>query len=64
MQPHFDRRQFVRMGLLGAAGLATHPDVSGQPAKEGELLYNGIRLPTPFPPRIKEPHAIQSRRPT
>ena len=53
--PHFDRRQFVRMGLLGAAGLARQESLSAtQPAAEGELLYNGIRLPTPFPPRIKD----------
>jgi hypothetical protein len=57
MQPHFDRRQFVRMGLLGAAGLATADALRSEPATEGELLYNGIRLPTPFPPRIKDvPH--------
>jgi hypothetical protein len=52
---HFDRRQFVGMGLLGAAGVATQESLAAaQPAPEGELLYNGIRLPTPFPPRIKD----------
>jgi hypothetical protein len=52
---HFDRRQFVRMGLLGVAGLAMPEALAtAQPTPEGELLYNGIRLPTPFPPRIKD----------
>src|SRR5262249_17317703 len=49
MQRLPDRRQFVQMGLMGVAGL-----VASHPATEGELLYNGIRLPTPFPPQIKD----------
>src|SRR5205085_10358562 len=39
-------------GLLGAAGLA-----AGLPsfaAEEGEVLYNGIRLPSPWPPQLAE----------
>jgi hypothetical protein len=54
MQPHFDRREFVRISLLGAAGLATADALASEPATEGELLYNGIRLPSPFPPHIND----------
>src|SRR5438105_9192746 len=46
------RRHFLQSSLLSAAGLAALD--AAQPATEGELLYNGIRLPTPWPPRIKD----------
>jgi hypothetical protein len=52
MQTNFNRRHFLQSSLLTAAGLATLD--AAQLATEGELLYNGIRLPTPFPPRIKD----------
>ena len=54
MKPHVDRRHFLEMGMLGAAGLATQEVFATQPATDGELLYNGIRLPSPWPPRIKD----------
>jgi uncharacterized protein (TIGR02302 family) len=47
-----DNTKAQRIGVLGASVLATLD--AAQPATEGELLYNGIRLPTPFPPRIKD----------
>ena len=55
MPSQFDRRHFLQLGLLGAAGLATHSDAAPpRGAAEGEVLYNGIRLPSPWPPRLKE----------
>ena len=54
MKHHVDRRLFLQMGLFGTAELASHDVLAAQPATEGELLYNGIRLPTPWPPRIKD----------
>lgn len=39
-----------------AAGLAAH-------AAEGELLYNGIRLPVEWPPRVKFQNRADARRP-
>src|SRR5262245_58721393 len=55
MTPPLDRRRFLRLGLLGAAGLAAGslPTPAGA-AEEGELLDNGIRLPATWPPQIKE----------
>jgi hypothetical protein len=41
------------MGLLGAAALAP-PGTGAAAQAEGELLYNGIRLPAQWPPRIKD----------
>jgi hypothetical protein len=46
-----DRRCFLRASLLGGAALAV-PGAFG--AEEGETLYNGIRLPSPWPPRIAD----------
>src|SRR5262245_34336833 len=43
------RRAFLKAGALAAAGLAAGAEVA--PAAEGETLYNGIRLPSPWPPR-------------
>lgn len=48
MQPSLKRRHFLG-GCLAAGALAGH-----LPAAEGEVLYNGIRLPAPWPPRIKD----------
>ena len=55
MNSDLDRRDFLHMSLAGAAGVALC-NLPGQTAavQEGELLYNGIRLPTPFPPRLKD----------
>ena len=44
----FNRRQFLQTGLL-SAGL-----VSSIQAAEDGVLYNGIRLPSPWPPRIAD----------
>ena len=55
MTPRLDRRDFLRLGLAGAAALAANGAPSPAfAAAEGELLYNGIRLPTPWPPQLKE----------
>ncbi len=55
MHPYLDRRHLLRRGLLGAAGLAAHGFPSLTPAAaDGELLNNGIRLPSPFPPRLDD----------
>jgi hypothetical protein len=55
MPSHLDRRDFLRMGLLGTAGLAAD-GISTLAAQSGEreVLYNGIRLPATWPPRLKE----------
>jgi hypothetical protein len=50
MRSRLDRRRFLRLGVLGAAGLAA----TGAAAAEGELLYNGVRLPSPWPPRLAD----------
>src|SRR5689334_5385357 len=42
-----NRREFL---AAGAAVLAAEPSASS----EGETLYNGIRLPSPWPPKIAE----------
>jgi hypothetical protein len=50
-----DRRRFLQQSLLGAgtlSGAALCP--TGCTAAEPEVLYNGIRLPTPWPPRISD----------
>jgi hypothetical protein len=55
MTPHLDRRHFLRLGLLGTAGLAAGwLSPSPLAAAEGELLYNGIRLPATWPPHIND----------
>src|SRR5215468_6583665 len=62
------RRRFLRTNLLGAAALGLPDGFSGRSRSRlaaaaesgGETLSNGIRLPTPWPPRHKhsfEPHA-------
>src|SRR5262249_40964220 len=58
-----NRRQFLQTNLLGTAALSLPGIGSSSLARadsSGETLYNGIRLPTPWPPRHKhsfEPHA-------
>jgi hypothetical protein len=55
MYPGPDRRNFLRLGLFGTVGLAAHwVSSSATAAEEGEVLYNGIRLPTPWPPALTE----------
>src|SRR4249920_3738850 len=55
MKAHLDRRHFLQTGLVGAAGMSLgHVPAYAQNAAEGELLYNGIRLPAVWPPRIKD----------
>ena len=46
------RRQFLQTSLIGAGALLAGPQLHA--AEEGELLYNGIRLPAVFPPRIAD----------
>jgi hypothetical protein len=49
-----DRRKFIKGSVLGTLGLALEPgwsiSVAGV-ASAGEVLYNGIRLSTPWPPQ-------------
>jgi hypothetical protein len=47
MEPSVNRRQVLQMSLLGIAGLTARDTaaIAGDP--EGEVLYNGIRLPSP-----------------
>jgi hypothetical protein len=54
MSSRLDRRGFIQTSLAGSAGLAASAVFSPSFAAEGELLYNGIRLPSPWPPRIKD----------
>src|ERR1700694_741349 len=55
MNSRLNRRHFLRLGFLGTIGLASRWVLpSAIAAEEGELLYNGIRLPTPWPLALKE----------
>ncbi|HEY7423683.1 MAG TPA: hypothetical protein VH682_05505 [Gemmataceae bacterium] len=55
MNSHLDRRQLIRRGLTGIASLAANTLLPPKLlAAEGETLYNGIRLPSPWPPRISK----------
>jgi len=49
-----DRRQFLQTSLASGAALATGRASRLCAAVDGELLYNGIRLPSPWPPRISD----------
>ncbi len=53
-----DRRQFLQVGAAGALGLSGYC----QPPDKEQVLYNGIRLPSVWPPRPKsltnEPMAV------
>ncbi len=44
MPQPLDRRTVLRLALLTSAGLSADWNLSSA-AEEGELLYNGIRLP-------------------
>jgi hypothetical protein len=50
--PQTGRRAFMKAAAAGAVGLALQPwlDAAGD---AGEILYNGIRLPRPWPPRLQ-----------
>jgi hypothetical protein len=55
--PHLNRRTFLHAGFLGFAGIGLY----GLPLAESLFaeskdndLYNGIRLPSPWPPRMAE----------
>src|SRR5262249_37441618 len=54
MTPPLDRRRFVQLGLLSLAGLGSSSlgTLPATAAEEEQTLYNGIRLPSPWPPRI------------
>jgi hypothetical protein len=54
MSSHLDRRRFLAVGLLGAARTAAGLAPAPAAAEEGELLYNGIRMPADWPPRLAE----------
>jgi hypothetical protein len=60
-----NRREFGRLSLIGSAGFTSAllannatgeehaaPSASGGSAEQGELLYNGIRLPAAWPPQV------------
>jgi hypothetical protein len=58
--PRFTRRQFLRTTLttsLAPAFVRANALAAPKPASsgDGELLYNGIRLPTPWPPATSTP---------
>lgn len=53
MSPSIHRRQFLQTSLAGT-GLTTAWLRRLDAAADGELLYNGIRLPSPWPPRIAD----------
>jgi hypothetical protein len=48
---HPDRRRFLIAGALGACGLPFLPGAAPADEPAGELLPNGIRLPSSWPPR-------------
>lgn len=55
MPSQFNRRHFLQLGVLGTTALsAQRLLLSLRAADEGELLYNGIRLPLVWPPKIKD----------
>jgi hypothetical protein len=55
MRSRLDRRDFLQIGLAGTIGLAIHRGPStAAVTEEGEVLYNGIRLPASWPPTLKE----------
>ena len=51
-----DRRRFIQSGVPETLGLAVKPGWrigAAVTASASEVLYNGIRLPTPWPPQNK-----------
>src|SRR5215471_12286371 len=63
--PHLNRRTFLHAGCLGGAGVGLHGlPLAETPFAESNdnILYNGIRLPSPWPPRLpgfsREPMAL------
>jgi hypothetical protein len=53
MHSRLDRRQLIRRGLTGIAGSVANCLLPSKLlAAEGEILYNGIRLSSPWPPHI------------
>jgi hypothetical protein len=52
MNSRLGRRELLQLGLAGLASTALSP--SRVLAAEEEVLYNGIRLPSPWPPRIAD----------
>jgi hypothetical protein len=49
---HVGRRRFLAQAAAGAIGLSLPRSISAAD-EAGELLYNGIRLPRPWPPRLR-----------
>ncbi len=64
-----NRRRFLESASAAVLGAATNLSGSAQPGvpEEGEVLYNGIRLPRDWPPRLEklsgEPMAVPDYRP-
>jgi hypothetical protein len=57
-----DRRSFLQQGALGALALGTPwPAALAGEEPGGETLYNGIRLPSPWPPKD---HAVTQEPPS
>jgi hypothetical protein len=49
------RRRFLQSAMLSAAALTARGSGTERlTAAEGEVLYNGIRLPSPWPPKIAD----------
>ncbi len=54
MTQRLDRRQLMQLSLLAGGSLVSGGLPSLDAAEQGELLYNGIRLPSPWPPKIPD----------
>lgn len=54
MAPFVDRRRFLQTSLLAGGLGGSEIDLVGLAAAEEEVLYNGIRLPAVWPPRIAD----------
>src|SRR5215467_8855482 len=50
--PHVGRRRFLAQAAAGAIGLSLPRSIAATD-DAGEILYNGIRLPRPWPPRLR-----------
>jgi hypothetical protein len=51
------RRRFIQTALAGALAWPPHRVAHAAEARSPETLYNGIRLPAPWPPRRRFPDA-------